>query len=314
MLYTPLSQLENGQDQVNIYALVIDASLPNPAKDQNKFICTVKIIDHTYHSTGNEPSPSYKHMSCIFYAKKAQDCPQPKHIGDIIRVHRASVKEYQGKFQLHVNVHFNSSWVLFPAGVDIDQAYRFSGKNHSFDNNIEVKILQALRQFGQQYFNEHSVVHQSNFTPLMDCFKQERKELDLMVKLLRVFDRDDLNLEVAMRDQSCPEQTIWSMSVGKAKLSEPLIEGEVYRVRGVWVDRTSERNMMMAKPQTNFLRFPYYSQVYQKLALLTDCLPPVTADVLMQPRLATTTCGLHERMFRLQDLFCNYEQLAEIDR
>jgi hypothetical protein len=65
-------------------------------------------------------------------------------MGDIVRVHRASVKEFNGRKQLHVNVHFNSSWVLFAQGQSLQahgedsyRSYRFSGKNHSFEPLVE---------------------------------------------------------------------------------------------------------------------------------------------------------------------------------
>jgi hypothetical protein len=59
------------------------------------------------------------------------------------------------------------------------------------------------------------VIHKSNFTSLMDCKKEDKKELDLLVKLIRVFDKDELSLDVVMRDPSCPEGTVWSITIMK---------------------------------------------------------------------------------------------------
>jgi hypothetical protein len=42
-----------------------------------------------------------------------EDLPVVRKIGDIIRVHRAIVKEYKGLKQFNVNITYNSSWCLF---------------------------------------------------------------------------------------------------------------------------------------------------------------------------------------------------------
>lgn len=108
-----MDRLEGGNDSVYMYAVVVDAALPYHTKENNKYIVTLKVIDHTYHSRGQEERDSYKALNCIFHAKRLEDCPQINHIGDIIRIHRGSVKDYSGKKQMHVNVYFNASWVLF---------------------------------------------------------------------------------------------------------------------------------------------------------------------------------------------------------
>jgi hypothetical protein len=75
MLYTPIDQLENYQDQVNIYGVVVDAALPYHTKDNNRYICTLKLIDHTYNTLGVKAQDTYKYLNCIFYAKRIEDCP-----------------------------------------------------------------------------------------------------------------------------------------------------------------------------------------------------------------------------------------------
>ena len=42
-----------------------------------------------------------------------EDLPVVRKIGDVIRVHRAIVKEYKGMKQFNVNITYNSSWCLF---------------------------------------------------------------------------------------------------------------------------------------------------------------------------------------------------------
>lgn len=51
--------------------------------------------------------------TAIIYAKRFEDLPIVKNLGDVIRIHRANMKQYQDQKQFHVNVYYNSSWCLF---------------------------------------------------------------------------------------------------------------------------------------------------------------------------------------------------------
>lgn len=70
-----MDQLEGNIESVNIYGVVVDAALPFHTKENNKFICTLKVIDHTYHTKGTEARDSFKFLNCIFHAKRVEDCP-----------------------------------------------------------------------------------------------------------------------------------------------------------------------------------------------------------------------------------------------
>lgn len=59
----------------------------------------------------------------MIYAKRVEDLPIVRKLGDIIRVHRANAKEYQETKQYHVNVFFNSSWCLFSQDEGKDSDY-----------------------------------------------------------------------------------------------------------------------------------------------------------------------------------------------
>lgn len=181
----------------------MDASLPIKSA-ANKFVCTVKVVDHTYHSRGTErranssAGPAFKFVNCIFYGRRPEDCPAVASVGDIIRIHRATPKEHNGSKQLHVNVQFNSSWVLFALnaqqqgstvkstredrlGADEEdepgadersdslmRPYKFSGKNYSFDPMFERPGIANLRTWAGDYLAQNSVVHLSSFTPLRE--------------------------------------------------------------------------------------------------------------------------------------------------
>lgn len=69
------------------------------------------------------------------YAKRFEDLPICLRIGDVIRVHRATLRMWKGIRQFNVSVHFKSSWALYssekltPTGFSPGSApYAFSGK------------------------------------------------------------------------------------------------------------------------------------------------------------------------------------------
>lgn len=66
----------------------------------------------------------------IIYANRFEECPIVRQIGDIIRVHRANVKDYKGHRQFHVNVQFNSSWSLFETNPKHALRGEDSGSDH----------------------------------------------------------------------------------------------------------------------------------------------------------------------------------------
>jgi hypothetical protein len=140
---------------VNIYGVVIDAAATYKASS-SKYITSLKLIDPTMHSLGNEANERFRHVTCIVYAKRLEDCPSVRNIGDVIRIHRANFKLYKGKPQFNVNIQFNSSWCLFDTqeskkvfsrrdddeemedtemlGASTNYApYKFSGKSYSQD-------------------------------------------------------------------------------------------------------------------------------------------------------------------------------------
>lgn len=73
-----------------------------------------------------------------FFAKKPEDLPVARKIGDIVRVHRAVVREFKGRKQFNVNMTYNSSWCLF----------------HSCDVLIREKLMQRRGGKGDASMND----------------------------------------------------------------------------------------------------------------------------------------------------------------
>lgn len=56
-----------------------------------------------------------------------------------------------------------------------------------------------------EYFYTNSVIHKSNYTPLKDVALipvEESKEFDLLVKVLKVMEKDEQTLELRIKDIS----------------------------------------------------------------------------------------------------------------
>jgi hypothetical protein len=111
-----------------------------------------------------------KHSMVIVYSKRMEDCPMLRRIGDVIRVTKATLKMHRGTKQFHVRTFHEASWALFSSnpkeeevkdgnGSDSDKsdstrtqmAYKFSGKNYQFDHNQDVKPLNELIKFSNDY-------------------------------------------------------------------------------------------------------------------------------------------------------------------
>jgi len=202
-----------------------------------------------------------------------------------------------------VNVVFNSSWVLFGC-EDFDdemsdgegnenskyerkyKPYRFSGKNHSFDGQVEKVILDSTRAWAYNYLNENTVIHKSSYTPLRDVRNiTEKRDIDLLVKIMRVFDKDEMSFEVKIKDLS--GDSSWVMTVNKLKYTE-FNPGEIYRIRSVIAERTTERNVITCKSTTNILRFSKNALIYRELDIdIKDDVDDDPNQLLLSPVYAT---------------------------
>mmetsp|Transcript_2145 Transcript_2145/g.3208 ORF Transcript_2145/g.3208 Transcript_2145/m.3208 type:complete len:87 (+) Transcript_2145:164-424(+) len=73
----------------------------------------MKVIDETLHSSSESHNSSVKFALITFYAKRIEDLPIARKIGDIVRIHRSNVKEFRGIKQFNANMAYNSAWCLF---------------------------------------------------------------------------------------------------------------------------------------------------------------------------------------------------------
>ena len=100
-------------DHFNFFGMIIDAGYPYKTP-QGKYICTLKVVDQTFHhKEGSADMVPPVFATVVIFAKRLEDLPVVSSVGDIIRIHRASMKQYLEQKQFNVNVYYNSSWCLF---------------------------------------------------------------------------------------------------------------------------------------------------------------------------------------------------------
>ena len=97
----------------HFYAVVIDATFPYKTNSE-RYICSLKIVDPSLHIKNQKGTgDSSDYATLVLYAKKFEDLPIVQRIGDVIRVHRATLRLYNNQRQFNASVFYNSSWALF---------------------------------------------------------------------------------------------------------------------------------------------------------------------------------------------------------
>lgn len=303
MQYTQLGDaVPNTDEQISFYGVIIDAG--HPYKGPNRYVCTLKVVDQTLHSNVEGANNQIKFGLVTYFAKRMEDLPVVRKIGDVIRVHRAIVKDYKGIKQFNVNITYNSSWCLFHSSdillkdnqIDdkdaadqcsqsdsenemetemadgttksdraIDKSekrrytpYKFSGKSYSFDFQQEKIIVDGLREWQDKYFMKNAWIFK-HMSKELGKLKElsDNREVDLLVKILKIFEKDEYDLELRIKDTS---NQMWFIVIPKLKFGT-LREGEIVRIRSVEVNLTSKRNVISCKPSTNILRFTHKNSI-----------------------------------------------------
>ena len=85
MYYSQIEDLMPKEDrQVSFYGIVIDAGYP--FKGKKSYICTLKVIDPSYNSMEECAKGMIKFNRVTLIAKRLEDLPVVRQIGDIIRI------------------------------------------------------------------------------------------------------------------------------------------------------------------------------------------------------------------------------------
>jgi len=204
------------------------------------------------------------------------------------------------------------------------QPYKFSGRSYPFDFQREKPIIDKLRTWMDSYFMDNSWIFKKMVRRLGDIRSAANinadYEFDVLVKVLRVFEKDEYDLELRIKDQS---NELWFISLPKLKFGY-ISEGDVIRVRSVNINITSKRNLLEVRPGTNILRFTQSNPIILEMKETVEgeseadklMMDEANAETLMKPITFTEITDLDMQdlpLFKLDDLYRRYDELpAEV--
>lgn len=89
--YVELSKASlTSSDPMHFYGVITDATFPYKVR-AGRFVCSLKVIDPTCN-----PKTKQDYAQVVIYASRFEDLPIVHRIGDIIRIHRANLRPYNG--------------------------------------------------------------------------------------------------------------------------------------------------------------------------------------------------------------------------
>ena len=238
-------------DPCHFYGVIVDATFPYKVKP-DRFICSLKVIDPNLNSKAKQD-----YAQVVIYAKRFEDVPIVHRLGDIIRVHRANLRPWQGIRQFNVNVYYKSSWALFssdkltpqgqPAG---DGPYAYSGKKPSLEKQDNA-IVQNLKKWANLFFGSNNAVDEKKTVALKQAARQSG-DFDVVAKILQVFELDEYTNELKLRDAS--GETYYTLAL---KLKFPhLRQGSVVKIRAASYDETStNKKVLVLQHYSNIMTF-----------------------------------------------------------
>ena len=100
--YTDLAKVSLTSTELhNVYGVIIDATFPHKV-NQDKYVSSLKIIDPSLYQKGSKAGDN-DFATVVIFAKHFEDLPIAHRVGDIIRIHRATLRIYKGQRQFNVN-------------------------------------------------------------------------------------------------------------------------------------------------------------------------------------------------------------------
>ena len=250
-------------DACNFYGIIIDATFPY--KREKFFICSLKVIDPTL----NPKTSQQQYSTVVIYAQRFEDLPIVHRVGDIIRIHRAMLRLYNGKRQFNLNMYMNGSWVLYssdkvsPLGQVVgDAPYAYSGKKSTQEPQDQA-IVKTLKKWVGTFFSANAVVDSktSGLSPLSAAAKAS-KDFDVVAKVLQVFQLDDYTNELKLKDGS--GAVFYTLAL---KIKFPHVkEGAVVKIRSCTYDETSSKKVLVLQHYSNIMTFNSSSKLAAGLA------------------------------------------------
>jgi len=252
--YTALNNVAvSSNAEHHVYGVIIDATFPYKVS-KDRFICSLKIVDNTHN--GKE------HASVVIYAKRFEDLPIVHRVGDIIRLHRATLRIYDDRRQFNVNTQMWGSWALFSTDKATpladcsgqrcgdNEPFAHNGKSCTFEKH-EVGILGALRKWASSYFAGHDGVTKDMYKAL-NKIKGNKEDTDVVAKITQLHNFDEYTNELRLTDAS---GECWFTLATKLKFPH-LRAGQVVRVRSCTPDESSQHKQMLSQSHfSNIMTF-----------------------------------------------------------
>ena len=241
----------------HVFGVIIDATFPYKT-NQERYICSLKIVDPSLYNKGKDN----EFATLVLYAKRFEDLPIITRLGDIIRVHRATLRLYNGQRQFNANIFYNSSWAVFPLDGSKHEASANSSHKYS-QQPSELATLNNIRSWAQKYFSQYNAVAADNTVALAKA-SAAKADFDVVAKVAQVFELDEYTNELRLRDASSAKE---SWNVLALKLKFPGVkQGDVVRIRSVTYDETStQKKVLLLSHYSNILTFPRDSKAAKDL-------------------------------------------------
>lgn len=112
--------------------------------------------------------------------------------------------------------------------------YKFSGIDYHFNPEVDKQLVNNMREFTDKYFQRSPWWIYQKMSKLLGDLKEESNEssnpeFDILVKILKVHEKDDFNLEMRIKDIT---NELWFIIVPKLKFGK-LKENDIVRIRSV---------------------------------------------------------------------------------
>jgi len=303
-------------DTHHVYGVIVDATFPYKV-NKDKYVCSVKVIDNSLHAKGAKPSDN-DFATIVIYAKRFEDLPIVHRVGDILRVHRATLRLYKNHRQFNVSTQWNGSWALFSTdkqcALDTTPGdfvpCAFSGKKPSFEAH-EKSILGNLRSWAKNWFKDHDGVTKDMYRPLNKA-KSANSDFDVVARIVRIHEMDEYTNELCLRDGSGES---WHTLALKLKFPH-LRAGQVVRIRSASNDVTSTHKRVLALSHySNIMSFISGSRLESSMSGVkadkADDMKALAAAVPMTAVHVSSVAAKHANLpvTSLHDLFHNADSL-----
>jgi hypothetical protein len=267
--YTELAKASlTSSDPQHCYGVIVDATFPYKV-NQSLYVCSLKIVD----SSLSASTKGENFATVVIYSKRFEDLPIVLRLGDVIRLHRATLRMYNGQRQFNVSVQWSGSWALFStdkstvlgAAAGDYAPTNWSGKKFSFEAH-EKATLSNIRKWAGSYFSSTDGVTKDMYKALSTAKKQSA-DFDVVAKIVGIHEMDAYTNELKLKDGS---GSVWYTLALKLKFPH-LRTGHAVRVRSCTWDETSTNKQVLALSHySNILTFIGSSRLASSLGKVTD--------------------------------------------